>query len=146
MQVAMNYQQMVKNDPGKYPANMGKPWKEEEVKQLLLLVSKKITMDAIAETHERTMGSIIAKLKVIAVDMHENDLKTIEEIQTLTGLSKTVIEDSIEQRKMKKDIQKNKKGVQATRGDGDADPTNREIMTMLIEIKHTLQVIKDLIQ
>jgi len=144
MQIAMNYQQMVKNDPGKYPANMGKPWREEEVKQLLVLVSKKIAMDVIAETHERTMGSILAKLKVIATDMYENDSKTIDEIQTLTGLSKTVIEDSIEQRKIKKDIKK--RGSHTTKADGDAEPTNREIMTVLQDIRHTLQLLMDKVQ
>jgi len=144
LQVVMNFQQMVKNNPEKYPANMGKPWKEDEVKQLLLLVNKQIAMDIIAETHERTKGSIFSKLRVIAAEMHENDSKTIGEIQTLTGLSKTVIEDSIEQRKVKKHRKGTYPKTQATKT--EEEPTNREIMTILQEIRHTLKVLMDKVQ
>ena len=142
----MNFQQMAKNNPEKYPANMGKPWKEDEVKQLLLLVNKRIAMDVIAETHERTKGSIFSKLKVIAAEMHENDSKTIEEIQTLTGLSKTVIEDSIEQRKVKKQRKGTYTKTQIQTTNTEEEPTNREIMTILQEIRHTLKALMDKVQ
>ena len=137
---------MAKNNPEKYPANMGKPWKEDEVKQLLLLVNKRIAMDVIAETHERTKGSIFSKLKVIAAEMHENDSKTIEEIQTLTGLSKTVIEDSIEQRKVKKQRKGTYTKTQIQTTNTEEEPTNREIMTILQEIRHTLKALMDKVQ
>ena len=103
-------------------------------------------MDVIAETHERTKGSIFSKLKVIAAEMHENDSKTIEEIQTLTGLSKTVIEDSIEQRKVKKQRKGTYTKTQIQTTKTEEEPTNREIMTILQEIRHTLKALMDKVQ
>jgi hypothetical protein len=41
---------------------MGKPWKEEEISQLLSEVGKK-TISEIAEIHKRTAGGIRSRLR-----------------------------------------------------------------------------------
>lgn len=44
--------------------NLGKPWKEEEITQLLSEVGKK----SIAEIHKRTTGGIRARLRELAIE------------------------------------------------------------------------------
>ena len=135
----MNFIQMAKENPEKYPANMGQPWTTEETTQLLLLASKKLKMDVIADTHERTVGSIVSKLKSIAVDLYLNGSKTLDEIALMTGLSVETIKDSIEKRRQQK--QRKPKQIKEKKDADDPEPTNREIMLALKEIQQTLSML-----
>ena len=92
------YKYLQEQEPGKYPARMGSPWKGEEVVKLLTAVRNKKTISEIATEHERTEGSITAKLKGLAGDYYFNDKRPIEEIQKFTGLSEEVILDTIKRR------------------------------------------------
>ena len=82
-------------DPSKYPARMGKLWNDEEIIKMLMAVRKKKTAKEIADIHERTPGSITSKLRSLAVDYYNNDKKPIAEIEKITGLSSTVIQEAI---------------------------------------------------
>ena len=75
---------------------MGKKlWNDEEIKMLMAVPKKKKTAKEIADIHERTPGSITSKLRSLAVDYYNNDKKPIAEIEKITGLSSTVIQEAI---------------------------------------------------
>ena len=74
--------------------NMGTPWREPEVAQLLEEVKLGQTHEQIAKAHKRTPGGIISYLKVIAYQNHKNEMP-MSEIITLTGISKNDIIDYI---------------------------------------------------
>jgi ATP-dependent DNA helicase PIF1 len=75
--------------------NKGKRWTDEEIIQLLTSARKKKTHEELAVAHGRSKNSIFQKLKSLALDYHEGEGKTVEEIQRFTGLSKEVIEQAI---------------------------------------------------
>lgn len=83
----------------------GKRWTDEEVIQLLTLVRKKESHDSIAKIHERTVGGIISQLKKLATEYYENDGMSIDTIQKMVGLPRSVIEEAI-QKKTSKNIEK----------------------------------------
>jgi len=99
------FTQLRDKDTSKYPANMGKPWKDDEVLKLLKFIQKKKSILEIAQEHERTEGGIRSQLRGLAADYHFNENRSIEEIQKYTGLSKEEIEDTINRRKNKRNIQ-----------------------------------------
>ena len=74
--------------------NMGTPWREPEVAQLLEEVKSGKTHDQIAKAHKRSPGGIISHLKVIAYQNHKNEMP-MSEIIALTGISKNDIIDYI---------------------------------------------------
>ena len=82
-------------DASKYPARMGKQWDDEEIIKMLMAIQKKKPTKEIAEVHERTVGGVTSKLRGLAVDYYNNDKKPIEEIQKITGLSATIIQEAI---------------------------------------------------
>lgn len=84
-------------NPEKF-VNLGKPWADEEVVQLLREIQKNLTHAEIAEIHKRTIGSILSRLKSIAADYHFNDNRPIEQIMKYTGLSQRQIQESIVKR------------------------------------------------
>jgi hypothetical protein len=81
-------------NPEKYPERMGEPWTNEEDTLLLKRISKGYTYSIIAEKHYRTPGSISARLRHIARVQHQSG-KSVDEIHTLTQLSKDEIELTI---------------------------------------------------
>jgi hypothetical protein len=95
-------------NPERY-ANVGKLWKDEDVIELLSNVQKGLTHPQIAETHKRTAGSIISKLKEIAADYYFNDERPINEIKKYTGLSVEAISEAISKRQYEMDTKKTSK-------------------------------------
>lgn len=79
--------------------NMGKPWKQEEIDQLLQEIKEKKNYETIATVHKRTPGGVITRLRVIAAEFHINDKKTIEECVEITGLEMSDVIDAIDKRK-----------------------------------------------
>jgi hypothetical protein len=88
------YRRMALENPGKYPENMGKPWSDEEIIELLLGIRDKKTYEQIAEKHKRTVSAITSRLRHLACEYHIEG-KTIEQIQKFTGLSKDTVLDAI---------------------------------------------------
>ena len=78
--------------------NMGKPWKQEEIDQLLQEVKEKKSVVDIAALHKRTQGGIISRLRETAAILHLNENKTIPECIEITGLDKLDIIDAISRR------------------------------------------------
>ena len=87
-------------NPEKF-VNLGKPWADEEVVQLLREIQKNLTHAEIAEIHKRSVGSVLQRLKSIAADYHYNDNRPIEQIMKYTGLSQRQIQESIVKRQRK---------------------------------------------
>jgi hypothetical protein len=109
------YSKMADSNPGKYPANMGKAWLDDEVVQLLKSVKAKKTHNEIALEHGRTLGSIVAKLKGIAADYYFGDKRSLDDIQRFTGLDKETISDAISKREWQNSVKEGKaKAKEAT--------------------------------
>ena len=89
-----------------YPARMGKAWDDHETLNLLKKIRENKTVDIIAKEHERTVGGITSKLRVLAYEFYEEG-KTIDQIKKYTGLSTEQIADSISKREYAKSILKN---------------------------------------
>ena len=85
-------------DPSKYPSNMGKAWKEDEVIKLLTSIQKKKSIEAIASEHGRTVGGINSRRRHIAADYYFNDKRPIDEIVKFTGLTVLEVHDAINRR------------------------------------------------
>ena len=94
---AIHVKKLKEGNPEKF-ANLGKPWADEEVFQLLTEIQKNLTHAEIAEIHKRTTGSVLQRLKSIAADYHFNDNRPIEQIVKYTGLSQRQIQEAIAKR------------------------------------------------
>lgn len=79
--------------------NMGKPWGQVEIDQLLNEVKEKKDYETIATAHKRKAGGIISRLRVIAVGFHIDEKRTLEECSEITGLEIADISNAIEKRK-----------------------------------------------
>jgi hypothetical protein len=78
--------------------NMGKPWKEEEINQIISEIKEKKDYQTIARIHKRTVGGITGILRQSAARFHLDEKKTIDECIELTGLEKADILDAIDKR------------------------------------------------
>uniref|UniRef100_A0A6C0ANF0 Uncharacterized protein n=1 Tax=viral metagenome TaxID=1070528 RepID=A0A6C0ANF0_9ZZZZ len=78
--------------------NMGKPWSQEELNQLLQEIKEKKSIVDIATLHKRTQGGINSRLRETAAILHLNENKTIQECIEITGLDKSDIIDAISRR------------------------------------------------
>ncbi len=87
-------QKDMEKNPEKYPKRYGMPWDEDETQQLLIEIARKKSYEEIAETHERTLGGILACLKRIVCQYHDEG-KSIEKIMKYTGFSEKRIEKII---------------------------------------------------
>jgi MoaA/NifB/PqqE/SkfB family radical SAM enzyme len=86
---------VVKKDSPTYPARMGKKWDDKEVLTLLSSIKNKKSISDIAIEHQRTRGAINSERRKLATDYWFKDRRPIEEIITITGLTKKNIETII---------------------------------------------------
>ena len=93
-----------------YPARMGKAWDDHETSNLLKKIRENKTVDTIAKEHERTVGGITSRLRVLAYEFYEEG-KTIDQIKKYTGLSTEQIADSISKREYAKSIKERKQNL-----------------------------------
>ena len=75
---------------------MGKPWKKEEVDQLLIEIKDNMDYEKIAAAHKRKSGGIISRLRQVAAELHLDEKKTIDECIDITGLDKSDVLDAID--------------------------------------------------
>jgi hypothetical protein len=97
MSAAYYCKKLKDENPEKF-SNLGKPWADEEVVQLLTEIQKNLTHAEIAEIHKRSIGSILQRLKSLAADYHFNDNRPIEQIMKYTGLSQRAVQEAIVKR------------------------------------------------
>lgn len=72
------------------PKNHGKKWNALEDKKLLQELNNKLSINEIAQNHNRTRGAIKARIALTVWKMHQND-KSIEEIIEKTKLDRLTI-------------------------------------------------------
>ena len=96
------------------PARHGSPWLDEEIQKLLEGVRKKQTQVQIAEAHQRSQGSIRAKLRGLAADYYFNDNRPLDQIMKFTGLDAETISDAISKRQYVMDMKEKKDAMQTT--------------------------------
>ena len=109
------------------PRNTGKAWEDTEVGQLLQEIHKKVSLEEIAKIHERTLGGIRSRLRVVACDYYDEG-RSLEEIQKFTGLDITTIQAAIQKRKIARQPKKESPPIQS--------PPSQE--------EDTLSVLKDI--
>jgi hypothetical protein len=80
------------------PSRHGKKWEKEEINMILSSIQNGTDIQKIADSHERTFGSIKCQLKIVAADMHSNNV-SIEEIEKATRLTSSEINEAVEWRK-----------------------------------------------
>ena len=76
--------------------NMGKPWKKEEIDQLLSEIKDGKVHKEIAIIHKRTIGGILSILKRVAVNLHLINKMEIQQCIEITGLEKADVLDAID--------------------------------------------------
>ena len=90
------YTAMVAENPGKYPSRMGQPWSDAEDQELLDMLSHKCSYEEIAESVQRTTGSIRSRtdlhirnmaVKPTSIDIIAEELN-VTEIYILKVLKK----------------------------------------------------------
>ena len=78
--------------------NMGKPWKNEEIDQLLSEIKDGKTHKEIAIIHKRTIGGILSILKRVAANLHLINKMEIQQCIEITRLEKADVLDAIDKR------------------------------------------------
>ena len=91
------------------PLNAGKPWSSDEETQLLTFLQEDMTIKYISQKLQRTNGSITARRKHIAYQMHLRD-SSISDIIHATKLTEKQIQDAI----YKYNESKNTKNIQVS--------------------------------
>lgn len=124
-----SYSKLKASNPDKYPSRMGEPWDKDEISQLLNLSKRKMPIQDIADTHDRTKGAIRAKLQEIAYKMYV-DHKLAKDIIFTTGLTSVDLERLIKRR------EKAAKPVLPVKTkEVKNNPTIAEVYAMLMDIQ-----------
>lgn len=89
--------------PNKYPINMGNKWEKDEDNILLEELKKNTDIKSIADNHQRTIGSIKSRIKLIAYNMYMQNIQ-MHEIINITKLNEEVIRDIINKKKKEKKV------------------------------------------
>ncbi len=79
------YDKLRAENPGKYPANMGKSWSKEEHDQLLQKIEQGFTVEQAAELHGRTVRGVKSRLHIVAEGLAAAGAG-LAEIMKATGL------------------------------------------------------------
>ena len=143
-------------DASKYPANMGKAWHDDEVLQLLQQIKQKKTIEEIAEQHQRTVGGIKSRLRGLAADYHDEG-RPIEQIVKFTGLTAEEITEVVERRRVGQLLRARRAEEKAAAKQSEsgtksytqsritsfteAEPTMKDIMTVLKDVQQKLTMI-----
>ena len=131
-------------------SNMGKPWKQEEIAELLNEIKEKKSFQDIAVLHKRTVGGITSRLREIAARLHLDEDKSVQECIEITGLDKETIVDAISRREFKESVKaKNKANKlipsevtapKASEKPGEIAELRNEIVSMKRDIKEILRL------
>ncbi len=136
-----------------YPSNRGHKWTEAEESLLLEELNSGLSLDVIADFHNRTLGGISSRCGEIAYKMYLKDIP-VEEIINQTKLDEDAIKQVIERkdyRKTKKSENKEKKEKKEKAKEDNnvmdnkkVNNVDREISKMKKEISEMKNDIKDL--
>ena len=128
-----------------YPTNFGKMWTSEEDDLLLKELSEDMESNLIATKHNRTVGSIQTRRKLIAYNMYNKNL-SIEDIKDKTKLTEDEIVNYIEKKqnvKRKTEKQKNTiVEIELNEMKNDIKELKKDIKN-LIELIHSIYEFED---
>ena len=132
-----------KNPDKEYPSNTGQRWTDEEEKLLLEELSKNIDIQVIAQSHNRTIGSINSRRRKIAYELYSKNI-SIEEIMLKTKLDEEIIQKTINRynnhpKKKCKSIPEKKKSFSI---ENDIDEMKNDIKELKNTIKELVEIIK----
>lgn len=135
-----------------YPSNRGHKWTEAEESLLLEELNSGLSLDVIADFHNRTLGGISSRCGEIAYKMYLKDIP-VEEIINQTKLDEDAIKQVIERkdyRKTKKSENKEKKEKKEKAKEDNNDMENKDNHDMdindIIEMKNDIKNIKKSIE
>ena len=126
--------------------NMGTAWYEQEIQGLLDEIKQGLSVDNIAKAHKRTNGGIRSRLRIIAYDKYKANM-AINDIVTLTRLSKDDIIDTINRREYAQEKKAEKSKKQETlviASESDVLSKNLKPKTELSELHEILKTLKSL--
>lgn len=117
-----------------YPSNTGQKWTDEEETLLLEELNQNMDIKLISQNHNRTTCGILARRKLIAYKLYNNNI-TIEEISYKTKLDEDQIREIIQKKqfylKIEPEITRNTNAI-----------INRndiiEMKNEIKELKHTI--------
>ena len=89
-----------KNPDKEYHSNVGQRWTDDEEILLLEELSKNIDIKLIAQSHNRTIGGMNARRRLIAYKLYDNNIP-MEEIMLKTKLAEYQIRETIKKQKNK---------------------------------------------
>lgn len=129
-----------------YPSNRGYKWTEAEESLLLEELNSGLSLDVIADFHNRTLGGISSRCGEIAYKMYLKDIP-VEEIINQTKLDEDAIKQVIERkdyRKTKKNENKEKK-EKAKEDNNDMENKDNHDMDIndIIEMKNDIKILKN---
>ena len=134
-----------KNPDIDYPTNMGQKWTDEEEKTLLQELDKNINIEIIARTHNRTIGGIRGRQRLIAYNMYVKKV-SIEEIIRKTKLDEEQIMETITRKENPQKRVRVKKVTQETNIEPKKVSLENEIIEMRCEIKELKKTMKELVK
>ena len=117
-----------------YPSRMGHVWSADEEMRLLESIKRNTQIKQIAMQHERTPGGITSRLRVIAFNLHKSDT-SMEDIQTITGLTREVIEDAVKRREDAQRRREEKKERTTRKKLEQGNTSKTEIVNLLSDIQ-----------
>jgi DNA polymerase II small subunit/DNA polymerase delta subunit B len=144
---------MIKSTPN-YPDNLGKKWEKTEETQLLDELNKNIPISEIALLHNRTPGGITSRIRLIAYNMHIQNI-SMEKIIEETKLSENEINIEIQKRENRptkkekpKDIikEKPKENKVISMKYSNYEELNYDIREMKSEISQLKSTIQELVE
>ncbi len=113
---------------------MFKAWTPKEEEELLQEY-KEISLDEIAEKHNRSKRAIETRLQDIAVKLY-NENTSEEDILSLTGINKDIL--------LKRKEYKDKEKIKKTKNNDEPINSNTDINDLRLEIKDLKLEIKDM--
>lgn len=126
-------------------------WDADEIEKLQKGIAHKLTLEQLSIGHNRSMKNIEAKLKSLVTMYHDSKTHDLESIKTLTGLSEMVIVDAISRHELKKNRQQQGQSqqqqqqqqpvYQEQQQQQSPKKTKDEILTVLKDIRHLLQLL-----
>jgi|Laugresu1bdmlbsd_1035121.scaffolds.fasta_scaffold31210_2 hypothetical protein len=126
--------------------NMGTAWHEQEIQGLLDEIKRDLSINDIAKAHKRTNGGIRSRLRIIAYDKYKASMP-INDIVTLTRLSKDDIIDTINRREYAEQKKGDKSKTQETlliARESDVLSKNLKPKSELSELHEILKTLKSL--
>lgn len=120
-----------------YPSNLGKTWTSEEDDLLLKELSEDMDLNLIATKHNRTLGGIQTRRKLIAYNMYNKNL-SIEDIKDKTKLTEDEIVNYIEK---KQNVKRKTEKQNNTTVEIELNEMKNDIKELKKDIKNLIELI-----